>query len=232
MAPILECKELTKVFGGVEAVSGLSVTVEPGRVVGLFGVKGSGKTTLLKLAAGLLTPDRGSVLIEGRKPGIETKRVTAFMPDAESFEDRSSVSDAIRFYRDFYADFDENRAVESLSSLGIDRKEKISDLSKGSAVKLRLALTLSRRARLYLLDDPVAGTDIATVSYALNTIATGRPEGSSVIIASQTPSDVERVITDAAFISGGGIVLFEDAEKLRAEKGKSVNSLFTEEFKC
>ena len=231
MSPILKCEKLTKKYGDTVAVNELDLTVEPGRIVGLFGAEGSGKTTLLKLAAGLLTVDGGSILIDGSTPGVETKRVTAFLPAATDFEDRAPVSDLLRFYRDFYADFDEDKARSTLDDLGIAPKEKIADLSKSSVKKLRVALTMSRRAKLYLFDDPVGGADTAALSFILDAIA-GRPEDSSVIISSRTPSDVERIIDDAAFISAGKITLYNNAESLRAENGKSVHALFTEGCKC
>ncbi len=232
MSPILECKKLIKKYGEVVAVNELDFAVEPGCIVGLFGVEGSGKTTLLKLAAGLLTPSGGEVLVNGNKPGVATKRVTAFLPHEESFGDNASVIGALRFYRDFYADFDEEKALSLLSALGIELKDRISDLSKGSLQKLRLSLTLSRNATLYLLDSPVEAVDTATLSYILDSIVSAHTEKNSVIISSRTPSDVERIITHAAFVSAGRIVLFENAEKLRADKGKSIHAFYTEEYKC
>ena len=232
MSPILKCEKLTKKYGGTVAINELDLALEPGRIVGLFGAEGNGKTTLLKLAAGLLTPAGGSVLIAGAALGVETKRMTAFCAAADNCDDRAPVRDLLRLYRDFHTDFDEDKARSMLDELGISRKDKISDLSKGSVRKLRVALTMSRRAKLYLFDDPVGGTDTATLSYVLNAIVSGRPDDSTVIISSRTPSDVERIISDAAFITAGRISLFEDAEKLRAERGKSVNAVFTEEIKC
>ncbi len=232
MSPILECKNLIKNYGDTPAVNGLDLTVEPGRIVGLFGPKGSGKTTLLKLAAGLLTPNGGELLIDGKTPGAETKRITAFLPDKDGFDERDSVAGILRVYRDFYADFDERKALAMLSDLGVEPKNKLADLSKGSVQKLRLSLTVSRAAKLYLLDDPVKSVDTATLSYVLDSIVSGRPDNSSVIITSQTPSDVERIIQDAAFISAGRITRYADAEKMRADNGKSVHALYTEEFKC
>ena len=231
MSPILKCEKLTKRFGDAVAINGLDLAVEPGRIVGLFGAEGSGKTTLLKLVAGLLTPDGGSVLIDGCAPGVESKRAAAYLPAAFGGEERAPVRDLIRYYRDFYADFDCDKALAALDGLGIAQKDKIADLSKGSLKKLRAALTVSRRAKLYLFDDPVGGVDTPTLSYILNAIS-GRPDGSAVVITARSPFDVERIIDDAAFISAGRITLFEDAEKLRADSGKSVNAVFTEGVKC
>ena len=232
MQPILKCEKLTKKYGHTVALNELDLNVEPGRIVGLFGPKDSGKTTLLKLAAGLLTVGSGSVLIDGCAPGVATKRFTAFLPDSEGYEDRAAVKDMTRLFGDFYSDFDREKAVSVLSDLGIDPKDKIAELSKVSVAKFRLALTMCRSAKLYLLDDPVASVDTATMTYVLNTISTGRPEGSSVLIASRNPSEVERIINDAAFISAGKVSLFADAEKLRADTGKSVHALFTEGSEC
>ena len=232
MSPILECKNLIKRYGDTVALNGLDLTVEAGRIVGLFGPKGSGKTTLLKLAAGLLTPDGGELLIDGKAPGVETKRMTAFLADKDAFDDHSSVAGILRLYRDFFADFDERKALAMLSDLGVELKDKLTDLSKGNVQKLRLSLTVSRAAKLYLLDDPVGSVDTATLSYVLDSIVSGRPEDAAVIITSQTPSDVERIINDAAFISAGRTTRYADAAKLREDCGKSVHALYTEEFKC
>ena len=232
MAPILECKKLTKKFGDSVLIDGLDLSVEPGRIVGLFGPEGSGKTTLLKLAMGLMSIDGGEVLIDGKAPGVETKRNTVFLPKDEPVETHSSVRDYLRFYRDFYDDFDEGSALSALEELGIEAKERVSDLSKGSLKKLRLSLAMSRNAKLFLLDEPADGVDTATLGFIINTIVSKRSEDSTVIITSRNPSEVERIIQDAAFISLGRITLFEDAEKLRVRNGKSVHALFTEEFKC
>ena len=232
MSPILKCEKLTKRFGENVALNELDLELSPGRIVGLFGKEGSGKTTLLKLAAGLLTPDGGSVLVNGFAPGAGSKRIAAFLPSEEAFDDRASVRDLLRFYGDFYADFDRESAVSAVYGLGMEAKEKLSELSKGSLTKLRVLLTMCRAAKLYLLDDPARGVDTATLSFVLDTVVSRRAEGSCVVISSRAPSDVERIIDDAVFISAGRITLFEDAEKLRAEKGRSVHTLFTEEFKC
>ena len=232
MMPILECRNLTKKYGETVAINGLDLSVEPGRIVGLFGPEGSGKTTLLKLAMGMLSIDGGEVIIDGKAPGVESKRITAFLPKDEPLDSHTSIRDYLRFYRDFYADFDEESAVSALADIGIEIKDKISDLSKGSLKKLRLSLTLSRKAKLFLLDEPADGVDTATLCFVLNTIVSKRPEDSAVIVTSRNPADIERITEDAAFISSGRITLFGDAEKLRLEKGKSVHALFTEDFKC
>ena len=188
------------------------------------------RSLIRKLAAGLLTPDGGNVLIDGNVPGVETKRATVYLPTAFNGEDHAPVRDMLRFYRDFHDDFDAEKALAALDELGIAPKDKIADLSKGSLKKLRVALAMSRRAKLYLFDDPVGGVDTPTLSYILNAITSARPQDSAVIISSRSPFDVERIIEDTAFISGGRITLFEDAEKLRLERGKSVNAVFAEEI--
>ena len=232
MSHILECKDLTKTYGKTTAIDGISVSVESGRVVGLLGPKDSGKTTFLKLAAGLLTPDSGEIRIDGVAPGVDTKKFTAFLGDANAFEDWASVGDAFRLYRDFYADFDCEKALSMLSDLGIEHKEKLKEMSRGALEKLGIALTMSRRAKLFLLDEPIGGLDPATRDYVFNNVFANRPDGSTVIISAGTASDVERVLQDAAFISNGRITLFEDAENLRSERGKSLDAIFREEFKC
>ena len=231
MSPVIECENLIKRYGETVALDGFSLKVEPGRVVGLLGPAGSGKTTFMKLAMGMLTLDGGVILIDGKAPGVETKRVTAFLPDGEAFEDRASARDLLRLYRDFYSDFDAQKAISLLSDLGIGVKDKIKDMSKGDVQKLRLALTMSRRAKLYLLDEPISGVDPATRDYILDAIISNKDPESAIVISTNNASEVEKVLQDAAFIKNGRIILFEDAEMLRNEKGRSVEEAFREEFK-
>lgn len=225
MSPILECANLKKTYGKTVALDGFTLNVEPGRTVGLIGPAGSGKTTFMKLAMGLLTLDGGSILIDGKAPGVETKSITAYLPDAESFDDRAAVRDQLRLYRDFYSDFDEKKALSLLNDLGIDEKDKIKEMPKGGVQKFRLALTISRRAKLYLLDDPIAGVDPASQDFILDAVASvGKESGSAIIIAANSVSGIEKVLQDTVSVKNGRIAVFEDAEKLRAENLGSFRS--------
>lgn len=229
---VFECTALTKCFGADKGVLGVSLTVEPGRVVGLLGPNGSGKTTLIKLANGLLTPDSGEVLICGKRPGVETKAVVSYLPDKTVLPEWMSTEKLMDLYADFYKDFDRARAEEMLARLGLDKKQRIGQMSKGTKEKLQLIMVMSRRAKLYLLDEPIGGVDPATRDYILNTIIKNYEEDASVIISTHLISDVENILDDVIFINKGQISLQASVDDIREQYGKSVDGLFREVFKC
>lgn len=229
---VFECTALTKAFGADKGVLGVSLTVEPGRVVGLLGPNGSGKTTLIKLANGLLTPDSGEVLICGKQPGVETKAVVSYLPDKTVLPEWMSTEKLMDLYADFYKDFDRARAEEMLARLGLDKKQRIGQMSKGTKEKLQLIMVMSRRAKLYLLDEPIGGVDPATRDYILNTIIKNYEEDASVIISTHLISDVENILDDVIFINKGQISLQASVDDIREQYGKSVDGLFREVFKC
>lgn len=232
MAAILECSGIEKRFGAVRALDGVNLSVMPGRVVGLLGPNGSGKTTLIKLANGLLTPSGGELLICGERPGRRSKALVSYLPDRTMLPAWMSTEKLVDMYADFYADFDRERAGMMLASLGLDAKQKVGQMSKGTREKVQLILVMSRRARLYLLDEPIGGVDPATRDYILNTIIKNYEENSSVIISTHLISDVEPVLDDAIFLDRGRIRLQASADDLREQYGKSVDALFREVFKC
>ncbi|MEG2037975.1 MAG: ABC transporter ATP-binding protein, partial [Ruthenibacterium sp.] len=168
--PILECRDLSKNYGAVSALSHINLTVEKGRIVGLLGPNGSGKTTLLKLANGLLTPTEGTLLIDNREPGVETRKIVSYLPERPCLSTWMSVTQLLDFFGDFYADFDRAAAMEMLRHLSINEKQHIKQMSKGTREKVQLILVMCRRAQLYLLDEPIGGVDPATRDYILNTI--------------------------------------------------------------
>lgn len=232
MSQILECSGLTKRYGAQEALSGVTHGFASGRIVGLLGPNGSGKTTLLKIAAGLLTPTGGTITIDGNAPGVVTKAVTAYLPDRLCLPKSMSVNDAMHFFADFYADFRQDKAIEMLADLQIDAKRKLGALSKGTCEKVQLILTMSRSAKLYLLDEPIGGVDPAARDYILNTIIGNYNENACVLLATHLIGDVEKVLDDAVFLKNGSIVMADSVENLRETQGKSVDAYFREVFKC
>ena len=229
---VFECRGLTKQYGRVLALDNVDLTLEGGRVVGLLGPNGSGKTTLIKLANGLLTPSNGEVLICGHKPGKESKALVSYLPDRTYLPDWMSVRQALDMFGDFYADFRRERAEEMLKTLGIDQKQRISQMSKGTREKVQLILVMSRAAKLYLLDEPIGGVDPATRDYILHTIIANYEPEAVVMISTHLISDVEQVLDDVIFINRGKIVLHAATDTIREERGCSVDTLFREVFKC
>ncbi|MEG1633396.1 MAG: ABC transporter ATP-binding protein [Oscillospiraceae bacterium] len=230
--PVFECKDLSKSYGSLPALNHVSLTVEPGRVVGLLGPNGSGKTTLIKLANGLLTPDGGELLIDGKRPGVETKKLVSYLPERTYFADWMSVTRLLDFFCDFYADFDREHAREMLSRLGISEKQHIKEMSKGTREKVQLIMVMSRKALLYLLDEPIGGVDPATRDYIIGTIIGNYNPEASVIISTHLIADVEQALDDVIFINQGQIALRSSVDDIREKNGKSVDALFREVFKC
>lgn len=232
MEKLLECVDLTKTFPGKTALSGVSLEVGRGRIVGLLGPNGSGKSTLMKLANGLLTPTSGKILINGKAPGIETKKVVAYLPERTYLNDWMRVIDLIDFFDDFYENFNQVKAYEMLSRLNINPSDRLKTMSKGTKEKVQLILVMSREAELYLLDEPIGGVDPAARDYILNTILTNYSDQSTVLISTHLISDVEPVLDDVIFINQGNLVLSSTVDAIREEKGMSVDALFREVFKC
>ena len=230
--PIFECRGLCKRFGNVQALDNVDLRVEPGRVVGLLGPNGSGKTTLIKLANGLLTPTGGEILIAGEEPGVDTKAIVSYLSDKEYLPEWMSAKQLMDFFQDFYEDFDRDRAQEMLQRLGIEESQRIKQMSKGTREKVQLIMVMSRRAKLYLLDEPIGGVDPATRDYILDTIIRNYNPEAAVIISTHLISDVEQVLDDVIFINQGRVVLQSSVDEIREEKGMSVDQYFREVFKC
>ena len=230
--PILECADLSKRFGSVQALDNVNLTIEPGRVVGLLGPNGSGKTTLLKLANGLLTPTGGEILIDGDAPGKVTRSVVSYLPDKPYLADWMKVRQLLDFFEDFYDDFDRDRAMEMLLRLNIGEDMRIKEMSKGTREKTQLILVMSRQAKLYLLDEPIGGVDPATRDYILDTIIRNYNPEAAVVISTHLIADVEQVLDDVIFIDKGRIVLQSSVDDIREERGMSVDQYFREVFRC
>lgn len=232
MTPILECRNLTKQFGSCRALNGLTLTVNPGRIVGLLGPNGSGKSTMIKLANGLLAPTEGEILVDGKGPGPETKAIVSYLPERTYLSNWMKIQDAIELFRDFYADFRTDRAVAMLKSLGIDETKTFGAMSKGTREKVQLILVMSRAAKLYLLDEPIGGVDPAARDYILNTILNNYEQDATIVISTHLISDIERILDDVIFIQNGKTVLSSSVEDIREKEGKSVDELFREVFRC
>ena len=230
--PILECKNLVKTFSNKQALKGINLSIKRGRIVGLLGPNGSGKSTLTKIANGLLTPTSGEILINGMHPGIETKKMVSYLPERTYLNDWMKVSDIISFFRDFYENFNSEKAYDTLKKLNINPNDKLKTMSKGTKEKVQLILVMSREAKLYFLDEPIAGVDPAARDYILNTILTNYNEDATIIITTHLISDIERILDDVIFISHGEIALEKTVDEIREDEGKSVDSLFREVFKC
>jgi len=229
---ILECKGLTKLYGRKVALSGIGLSIEPGRIVGLLGPNGSGKTTLIKICTGLLTPTMGEVYISGMKPSPETKAIVSYLPEITYLNDWMKVSQLVGFFRDFYSDFNNEKALEMLRSLGIDERDPLKSLSKGTKEKVQLILVMAREAKLYLLDEPIGGVDPAARDYILNTIIRNFNPEAAVVLSTHLISDIEQVLDDVIFLKNGEIVLSSSVDELREARGMSVDAYFREVFRC
>lgn len=232
MDNILECHGLTKFYHGVPALNNIELSVESGKIVGLLGPNGSGKTTLIKLANGLLTPTGGKILINGVPVGVDSKMIVSYLPDRNFLSQWFTVKQMVQYFEDFYLDFSSQRAYEMLKGLGIDITRKIKMLSKGTQEKVELILVMSRNAKLYLLDEPIAGVDPATRDYILRTIISNYNEDATIIISTHLIADVEQILSDVIFINNGSIVLKDSADSIREKHGQSVDGYFREVFRC
>ena len=229
---IIEINGLTKNFGSLTALDDISISLEPGRIVGLLGPNGSGKTTLIKILNGLLQPTSGSVSIKGNAPGIETKRIVAYLPDRNALPDYMNAKQLMEMYADFFEDFDSAGAAAMIEDLGIDMEQTMKKMSKGTREKLQLCLVMARKAEVYLLDEPIGGVDPATRDYILRTIISNYNENAVVVISTHLISDIESVLDEVIFIREGRIVMSGVADEIREEKGESIDELFREVFRC
>ena len=232
MESIVEFKDVYKGYGKKQVLNGINLNIPKGKIVGLLGPNGSGKSTMIKLMNGLLSKDSGIILINGLKPSKETKKIVSYLPERTYLNDWMKVKDILEFFKDFYSDFDMEKAEEMLKSLNIDKNEKLKTMSKGTKEKVQLILVMSRKAELYILDEPIGGVDPAARSYILKTIMTNYLEDSTLLIATHLISEIENICDVVIFISYGNLVLQGNVDEIREEKGKSIDALFREEFKC
>ncbi len=230
--PSVACYGLTKSYSGNLALSGVNLELPHGKIIGLLGPNGSGKTTLVKILAGLLQPTSGTVLVEGLEPGAETKSFVSYLPERTYFNPGMRVSECVQMFDDFYEDFDFQRAIGMLSVLGVPYKAKLKTLSKGTREKVQLVLVMARRAKLYLLDEPIGGVDPAAREYILDTIISRRDPDATIVLSTHLIRDVEDILDGFAFIGGGQVIISGDAAEARARHGKTLDEMFREVFRC
>ena len=229
---LLECKNVSKNYGKKKALNKVSLEIPEGRIIGLLGKNGAGKSTLIKLINDLLVLDEGSILFEGKPIGVYSKEHISYLPERTYLDKTMKVSEVIKLFKEFYKDFNEEKALKLLKDLDLDIETRINKMSKGMQEKLQLVLVMSREASLYILDEPLGGVDPATRDYILDTILTNFKEGSSIIISTHLISDIERILDDVLFIDKGKIVLSSSADSLRKKEKASIDEVFRRMFKC
>lgn len=229
---LLQCINLEKSYGNKKVLHNINLTVPKGRIIGLLGKNGTGKSTLIKIINDLLTASAGKVLINGEEIGVSSKKAISYLPERTYLDKSMSVDGVISFFEDFYDDFDSEKARKLLSDLELDTAQKLSKMSKGMQEKVQLVLVMSRKAELYILDEPLGGVDPATRDYILDTILTNFNEGASVIISTHLISDIERILDEVIFIDKGRIILHSDCDELRTKENASIDEIFRRMFKC
>ena len=227
---VMECMGLTKTYGRKTALDKVDLKIESGRIIGLLGPNGSGKTTLIKLACGLLSPTSGEIAIDCHAPGVHTKSVVSYLPDRMYFADWMRTRDLLRFFADFYEDFDQEKAEGMLADLGVSVSDRLKTMSKGTKEKVQLVLAMSRRAKLYLLDEPIGGVDPAAREFILRTILANYSPEAALVISTHLIADIEKVLDEVIFLQNGRVVRQDPVDPIRENEGKSVDQLFREIF--
>ncbi len=229
---LLEYKHLFKNYGEKEVLKDINIKIPRGKIIGLLGKNGSGKTTLIKLANDLLTPTKGEVLINGKHPGIDSKKVISYLPERTYLDKSMTIKQVIKYFEEFYEDFDSNKAEKLLKDLNLDINQKLNQMSKGMQEKVQLILVMSRKAQLYILDEPLGGVDPATREYILNTILSNFNDGASVMISTHLIADIEKILDEVIFIDKGEVKLISPADELRNKEKSSIDEIFRRCFKC
>ena len=229
---LLECKHLYKEFDNKQILKDINLKIPRGKIIGLLGKNGTGKSTLIKLINDLLTPTSGEILINGEKPGVKSKEIISYLPERTYLDKEMTIKQVIKYFEEFYKNFDTPKAIKLLKDLNLDINKKISKMSKGMQEKLQLILVMSRNAELYVLDEPLGGVDPATRDYILDTILSNFCEGASVIISTHLISDIERILDEVIFIDKGEIILTSSADELRNKEKSSIDEIFRRYFKC
>ena len=229
---LLECKNLSKNYGTKQALKNVNLVIPKGKIIGLLGKNGSGKTTLIKLINDLLVPTSGEILVNGKSIGVESKKIISYLPERTYLDKAMKVIDVINYFEEFYDNFDSKKAKKLLKDLDLDLNSRLTNMSKGMQEKVQLVLVMSRRADLYILDEPLGGVDPATRDYILDTILSNFNEGASVIISTHLISDIERILDEVIFIDKGKIVLTSDTDTLREKENTSIDEIFRRMFKC
>ena len=229
---LVKCIDLCKNYGSKKVLKNINLTIPRGKIIGLLGKNGMGKSTLIKLMNDLLIPSSGQVIINGKKVGVESKEIISYLPERTYLDKGMTIEKVIKYFERFYNNFDSQKARKLLEDLGLDTSLKLSKMSKGMQEKLQLVLVMSRKAELYILDEPLGGVDPATRDYILDTILTNFAEGATVIISTHLISDIERILDEVIFINNGEIVLQSSTDELRAKEDGSIDEIFRRMFKC
>jgi len=229
---LLECINVNKSFGDKQILKDINLKVSRGKIIGLLGKNGTGKSTLIKLINDLLTATSGKILVNGCPVGVESKKIISYLPERTYLDKSMTVDEVIEYFNDFYDSFDSSKARKLFEDLGLDTSMKLSKMSKGMQEKVQLVLVMSRRADLYILDEPLGGVDPATRDYILDTILTNFNEGASVIISTHLIADIERILDEVIFIDKGEIILQSDSDELRKKENASIDEIFRRMFKC
>lgn len=229
---LVECKDVCKSYGNKQVLDHVSFTIEPGKIIGLLGPNGSGKSTIIKMINQLLTPDSGEILVNDKPLGIESKKVISYLPERSYLNFNVKVKELMDFFEDFYEDFDRKKAESLIEKLKINPEDKLKTMSKGTKEKVQLIMVMSRKADLYILDEPIGGVDPAARDYILTTILSNFNEGASILISTHLIADVEKILDEVIFISEGKVLLQQSADELRNEKQQSIDGVFREVFKC
>ena len=229
---IIKCDHLYKTFDNKEILRDVNLSIPKGKIIGLLGKNGTGKTTLIKLINDLLTPTSGEILVNGKKPGVESKRIISYLPERTYLDKNMKVEQILTFFEEFYDNFNKEKAIKLLKDLDLDINLKVSKMSKGMREKLQLILVMSRDAEIYILDEPLGGVDPATRDYILDTILSNFNEGASIIISTHLISDIERILDEVIFIDKGSIVLTSSTDELRKKEQASIDEIFRRRFKC
>lgn len=232
MEELLICKGVNKNYGDKKVLKDVNFSIPRGKIIGLLGKNGAGKSTLIKLINDLLTLDSGEILIDGMKIGVESKKIISYLPERTYLDKSMTVNEVIDMFSEFYDNFDSKKARKLLKDLKLDVNSRLSKMSKGMQEKVQLLLVMSRKALLYILDEPLGGVDPATRDYILDTILTNFNEGASIIISTHLIADIERILDEVIFIDNGKIYLIENADKLREKEKASIDEIFRRKFKC
>lgn len=229
---LLECQHVSKSYSKKEVLKDINLTIPRGKIIGILGKNGMGKTTLIKLINDLLTPTAGTILVNGQKIGVESKKIISYLPERTYLDKSKTIEEIMHMFKEFYDNFNYEKALSLFKDLDLDIHEKLSKMSKGMQEKVQLVLVMSREADLYILDEPLGGVDPATRDYILDTILSNFKEGSSVIISTHLISDIERILDEVIFIDKGKIILQSDADELRNKESASIDEIFRRKFKC
>lgn len=229
---LLKIKNLSKSYGNKKVLQNINLTINQGKIIGLLGKNGSGKTTLIKLINDLLTKDSGEILVNGNPIGVSSKSIISYLPERTYLDKEMTTEEVVKYFKDFYKDFDDKKAYKLLKDLGLDINQKLSKMSKGMQEKVQLVLVMSRNAKLYILDEPLGGVDPATRDYILDTILSNFNEGASLIISTHLIMDIEKIIDEVIFINNGQIALVSDTDDLREKENASIDAIFRRMFKC